>query len=175
MALVRSREHKVYKTKWNHSCQLRWLPVSHNTLVQEGNYLSYTKYIWQGDTPKISTTHDQNSHVCQAGPSRDSLLEKCPTCHQGYQDTYEKTQKGGVHHSQDITEAGSRPLQTQLSSTRQNAAPRHVHLPWHWPPEALPCWTEDFVCPAVHPGSGDPSLQHADNSLAPVLSPEPAD
>ena len=37
MALVQSRE---YKTNWSHSCQPRWLPVSHDTLVQEGNYLS---------------------------------------------------------------------------------------------------------------------------------------
>ena len=54
MALVRSREHKVYKTKWNHSCQPRWLPVSQDTLVQEGTHLSHTRYVYQGGTPKIS-------------------------------------------------------------------------------------------------------------------------
>ena len=27
--------------------------ISHDTLVQEGNYLSHPRHIWQGDTPKI--------------------------------------------------------------------------------------------------------------------------
>ena len=42
------------------------------------------------------------------GPPIDRLLDKCPTCHQGLQDPYRKTQKGGAHHFQGITEAGSR-------------------------------------------------------------------
>ena len=50
MALVWSREHNVYKTKWSHSCQLKWLSVNHYTLVQEENHLSQSKHIWQGDT-----------------------------------------------------------------------------------------------------------------------------
>ena len=98
-----------------------------------------------------------NSHVCRAGPPIDRLLDKFPTCHQGLQDTYRKTQKGGVHHFQGITEAGSRSLLRQPSSTLQSAAPCHVDLPWHRPPEALPC------CP---PGSRDPSLQDSEDSLA---------
>ena len=44
MVLVLSRQDKVCTTKWYHSCQPRWLPVSHNTLVQEGNYLSHTRH-----------------------------------------------------------------------------------------------------------------------------------
>ena len=44
MALVWSRQHKVYKTKQSHSCQPTWLPVSHDTLVQEGNHLSHTRH-----------------------------------------------------------------------------------------------------------------------------------
>ena len=54
MALVLSKEHKVYEIKWSHSCQPRWLPIIHDTLVQEGNYLSQSRHIWQGDSPKIS-------------------------------------------------------------------------------------------------------------------------
>ena len=54
MTLVWSRQHKVYKTKWSHSCQPRRLPDSYDTLVQEGNYLSQSRHNWQGDTPKIS-------------------------------------------------------------------------------------------------------------------------
>ena len=54
MALFQSRWLKVYKIKWSHSCQPRWLPVSHDTLGQEGIYLSQSRHIWQGDTPKIS-------------------------------------------------------------------------------------------------------------------------
>ena len=46
--------HKVHKTKWSHSYQPRQLPVSLDTLVQEGNYLSQSKHIWQEDIPKIS-------------------------------------------------------------------------------------------------------------------------
>ena len=52
--LVGSRQHKVYKTIWSHSCQPRGLPVRPDTLIQEGNYLSHARHIWQGDTPKIS-------------------------------------------------------------------------------------------------------------------------
>ena len=33
IALVRSKQHKVYKTKWSHSCQPRGLPVRPDTLV----------------------------------------------------------------------------------------------------------------------------------------------
>ena len=54
MALVRFRQHTVYKTKWIHLCQLKQLSVSHDTLVQEENYPSQSKYIWQGDTLKMS-------------------------------------------------------------------------------------------------------------------------
>ena len=62
----------------------------------------------------------------------------------------EKTQKGGDHHFQGITEAGSRPLWRQPGSTHQSAAPCHTDDPWHQPLEALPCWTKDFVCLAAH-------------------------
>ena len=65
-----------------------------------------------------------------------------------------------------ITEAGSRPLLKWLTSTRQSAAPRHAGLPWHWPLEALPCWTEDLIWPHCPPGSRDRSLPDADGSLA---------
>ena len=51
LVLAQSREHKVRKTKWSHSCQPIWLPVSYDTLVQEGNYLSHA---WQGGVLKIS-------------------------------------------------------------------------------------------------------------------------
>ena len=54
MALVQSRWHELYKTKWSESCQHRWMPVSHDTLVQDRNHLSHTRHIWQGDTPEIS-------------------------------------------------------------------------------------------------------------------------
>ena len=54
VALVCSRQYKIYKTKWSHSCQPGWLSVSHDPLVQERNYLSQSKHIWQEDTPKIS-------------------------------------------------------------------------------------------------------------------------
>ena len=61
-----------------------------------------------------------------------------------------KIQKGGILHFQGITEAVSRPLLRLLSSTHQSAVPHHADLPWRRPPEVLPCWTEDFVCPAAH-------------------------
>ena len=49
MALVQLRQHKVHKTKWSHLCQLKRLSVSHDTVVQEENYLSPSKHIWQVD------------------------------------------------------------------------------------------------------------------------------
>ena len=32
----------------------KWLSASHDTLVQEGTYLSQGRHIWQGDTLNIS-------------------------------------------------------------------------------------------------------------------------
>ena len=79
MALGQSREHKAYKTKWSHSCQPRWLPVSHHTLLKEGNYLSQSRHIWQGDSPKISahmirTAMSAEWDHPQIGPWGNSLL-----------------------------------------------------------------------------------------------------
>ena len=115
MAFVRSREHKICKTKWNFSCQSRWLLISHATLVQEGNYLSHAGNIWQRDTPKICTC-DPNNHVCKRGPPITRLLRKLPiyyqecqaeqpctthrllgkfhTWHQGCRDIYQKDREG---------------------------------------------------------------------------------
>ena len=66
MALVQSRQHKAYKAEWRHSCQPGCLPVSHDTLVQEGNYLSHTTHLARRHTQNICT-HNQSSHVCRAG------------------------------------------------------------------------------------------------------------
>ena len=172
MALVLSRQHKVYKTKLSHLCELKWLLVSHHTLVQEENYLSQSRHIWQGDALKIcahvvrlarSAERDhaqigswgssalasrgvrQNSHAPPIGSWANTALGIRVA-----KAFIKKTQKGGVHHFQDTTEADSRPLLRQLSSTHQSAAPCHDDLPWHWPPEALPCWTDDFACPVAH-------------------------
>ena len=146
MALVWWRQHKVYKTKWSHSCQ----PVSHDTLVQEGKLpKSEQTHLARRHTWDICTC-DQNRHVCRVGPPIDTLLGKFPTCQQGGHDTYQETQKGGAHHCQGITEAGSRPLLRQPSSTHQSAAPWHADLPWHQLMEAPPCWTEDFAYPSAH-------------------------
>ena len=87
----------------------------------------------------------QSRHVCKEtylpmcqGPPTDGLPSKVPTCQQGSQDIYQETQKGGVPRFPGVTEAGSRPLMRQPSSTHQRAAPCHAGLPWHQPPGALP-------------------------------------
>ena len=79
MALVWSRQHNIYKSKWNHSCQPRWRPVSHDILVQERNCLNQARHIWQGDTPKISahmirTAMSAEWDHPQIGPWGNSLL-----------------------------------------------------------------------------------------------------
>ena len=43
---------------------------------------------------------DQNSHGCRVGPPIDSTLGRVPACHQGCQDTYQETQRAGVHNPQ---------------------------------------------------------------------------
>ena len=43
MVLLWARQDKVCKTRWHHSRQPRELSVSHSTLVQEGNGLSYAR------------------------------------------------------------------------------------------------------------------------------------
>ena len=87
----------------------------------------------------------------------------------------EKTKKGGVHHFQGVTEAGSRPLLRQQTSTLQSAAPCHTDLPWHQLSEALPCWTEDFVCPAAHLALEIPPCKMLTTPWPSMLSPRPAD
>ena len=86
-----------------------------------------------------------------------------------------KTQKGGVHHSPGVTEAGSRPQLRQPSATTQRAAPRHANLPWHRLPEALPCWTEDFSCPAAHLAPEILPCKTLMSPLPTMLTPGPAD
>ena len=99
MTLVWSRQHKVYKTNWSHSCQPQWLPASHDTLAQEEKYLSHARHIQQRDTPRISA-HVIRQPVYRAGPPIGRLQGKFPTWQQGRQDTYQETQRGGVPHPQ---------------------------------------------------------------------------
>lgn len=81
-------------------------------------------------------THDQNSCVCRTGPSVDSLLGKFPTQYPESQDTYQEIQRVVYMTLKSITEAASRLLLSQLSSTHQDGAPCHVDLTWHWLQEA---------------------------------------
>ena len=69
----------------------------HDTLVQEENYLSQSKHIWQGDIPTIS------AHVVRAAVSaeRDHPLmgswANSPLGIRGAKTFIEKPQKGGVY------------------------------------------------------------------------------
>ena len=122
MSLVWSRQHTLYKTSG----------VTH--VNQDGCQSAMT--LWfrrettqvRADTSGKEThqrylcTHDQNSRDCRVGPPTDRLLGKFPTCQQGCQDPYQETQKGGVHHSQGVTEAGCRPLLRQPSCGRVRPA-----------------------------------------------------
>ena len=55
-------------------------------------------------------TCDLKRHVCGGGVPQDKPTGKCPSCHQGCQDTYQETQKGEVHYFQGITEVDFRSL-----------------------------------------------------------------
>ena len=176
MALVQPKQHKVYKTKQSHSCQRRWLSVSHDTLVQEGNHLSHARYILQGDTHKISAHVMRTSMtVEQAGLPIDRLLGKVPTCHQVAKTLIKRPRRVEYSTLKGMTEVGFKQLLRQSSSTRQSDAPRHTHIPWHWLPEALPCQTEGFVCPAAQLGLEILPCKTLTTPLPPVLSPGPAD
>ena len=153
----------------------RWLPASHDTLVQEGNYLSHSRHIWQGDTPKISAHMVRTTMSAEWDHPQIDSWAKSPFGIKGAKTLIEKTQKGGAHHSQVVTEAGSRPLLRPLSSMHQSAAPRHSHLPWHQPPGALPRWTKDFICPAAHLALEILPCKMLMTPLPTLLSPGPAD
>ena len=103
-------------------------------MVPEGDSLSQSRHVCKETYLPMC----QSSRVCRAGPPTDGLPSKVPTCQQGSQDIYQETQKGGVPRFPGVTEAGSRPLMRQPSSTHQRAAPCHAGLPWHQPPGALP-------------------------------------
>ena len=150
MALVRSRQRKVYTAKWSHSSQPRSLPVSQDTSVQEGNYQSHARHIWQGDTPGISAhvigramCAEQEPYIGSWGNSTLGLGVKRQLLKMPRRAEY-------TAFKVQVPEAGSRRLLRQRSSTPQCAAPRHTDLPRHQPPEARPCWTADFVCSAAH-------------------------
>ena len=182
--------------KRSHSCQPRWLPVHLDILVQEGNYLSQSRHVWQGDTFKMSAHMSkvavsaewhhpqifsrgnstlairgikQNSHVPPIG---SGSWANSPLGFSGAKTLFKRTQKGGVLHSQGITEAGSRPLLRQLS-TYQSAAPCHTDLLWHQLPEALPCLTEDFFYLTAHLAPEILPCKTLTTPLPTVLSPGP--
>ena len=48
-----------------------------------------------------------------------------------------------------------------------------IYLPWHGQPEALPCWTEDFTCPAAHLDQEILPCKMLTDPLPTVLSPRP--
>ena len=140
------------------------MAVSQSTLVQKEHYLHQSKHIylprrhicpcgqsrhsWQGDT--LICTCDQNNYVYRAGPPQIGSWRNSTLAIRGAKTFIEKTQKGGVHHFQAITEEDSSPLLRQLSSTHHGTVPCHANLPWHWLPEALPCCTEGFAYLASH-------------------------
>ena len=78
-------------------------------------------------------------HMPAGGSSRTAMYPltgswaNSPLGIRGIKVFIEKTQKAGVHHFQGITEAGSRPLLRQPSSTHTSAAPRHAGRPWRSP------------------------------------------
>ena len=123
-----------------------------------------SRNVQQGDTPTISAHVVRGAVSAERDPPQLDSWGNSTLASRGAKTFIKKTQEGGVHHFQGITEAGSRPLLRQPSSTHQSAAPHHADFPCHWPPEALPYWTEDLPC--CPPGSGGPSLHDADNSLA---------
>ena len=114
MALVQLRWHKVYKGKWSHLCLLKWLSVSHDTLVQEKNYLSQSTHIWQGDIAAhmvraamfaewdhpyiaglLGKFHTyQWRYQAEQPCTSHRLLGKFHTWHQGWQDIYQKDPEG---------------------------------------------------------------------------------
>ena len=144
-------------------------------LVQEENYLSQSRHIWQGDTFKIS------AHVVRVAMSAEqdhpsiASWGSSPLGIRVAKTFIKKTQKGGVHPFQGITEEGSRPLLRQPSFTHQSATPRHADLPWYRSLEALPWWTEDFVFSAAHLAPEILPCKMLTTPLPMVLTPRPAD
>ena len=147
MVLVWSRQDKIFKTKWHHSCQIRWLPVSYDTLVQEGDYL---RHAWQGGVFRIS------AHVTWADKSveveypRISPLGIPQQLIKGL-NIYQDTQKGGLHGHQGYNWG-------RLQTTADTANP---HTPRGC---STLCWSSDcpaargsalldqnFVCPTANP------------------------
>ena len=140
MALVQSRLHKVYKTKWSHSCQPRWLPVSHETLVQEGNYLSHTRHIWQRDTPKIPAHVTRTDTFAQWDHPQIGFWRNSPLAIRGPKTLLERPKRKEYTILKSVTEEDFRSLLRQLSSTHQGASPHHADLTALLP-EPLPCWS----------------------------------
>ena len=130
MALVRSRQHEAHNTQWSHSRQPRWLPASHDTLAQEGNYLSQSRCIWQGDRPKVSAHVIRTARPAEWDhPPRDRLLGRFPTCHQGDKTLIKRPRRVESTALKGVTEVASKPLLRQPCPTPQSAAPRQADLP----------------------------------------------
>ena len=147
----------------------RWLPVSHDTLVQEGNYRRQSRHIWQGDTPKTaahvikratSAERDQ-PHVGSWGNSPrgirgDKTLTKRPRRLSKYNwgrllTTAETAQ---LH----TPECCSTPCSSPLASVAGGSALLDwLHCPAaHLAPEILPCKMLATLLPTVlSPGPAD--------------------
>ena len=135
-------------------------------LVQEGNYSSHTRHIWQGGTLKISAQVIRITMSAERDHPPIGSWGDCPLGIRVAKTFIEKTQKGGVHHSQGITEAGSRPLMRQPSSAPHRAAPCHSDFPSIGISHQRLGLLDSLRLPGCPPGSRDPSLQDADESLA---------
>ena len=128
---------------------------------------------WQGDTLTVS------AHVVRIAMSAEQnhpqiAPGETPHLASGMPKHLSK-RPGRVESTTFKVYSRGRPLLRQTSSTPQSAAPRHADPPWHWSLEALPCWTEDIVCPAAHPALETLPCKTMTTPLPTVLSPGPAD
>ena len=104
--------------KWHWSSQdsIKYIKQSWVTYVnQDGCQSTMTLWFRRETIYIMLDTSGKETHLrylymwskqsCLQTRTIDRLLGKFPTCHQGFQDTYEETQKGRIHHFQGITEA----------------------------------------------------------------------
>ena len=142
-------------------------------MVQDKNCLSHVRHIWQGDTLQISARVVRTAMSAEQDHPQIGSWGNSTLASRGAKTLIKKTQEGGVHHFQGITEAGSRPLLRQPSSTYQSAAPHHADFPAIGHPRRCP--TGRRTCPAAHLALEVLPCKMLTTPLPTVLTPRPSD
>ena len=126
-------------------------------------------------------TCDLNRHICKGELPQDKPTRRIsppgipPQLIKGTKTFIERHRRVEYMTLKGLRGRDLRPPPRQQSPTHQGAAPCHADLLTAMLPEARPCWTEDFVCPAAIRALKTVPCKVLRAPPPTMLSPEPTD